>query len=149
MLFLARKHIAGCQFASCFGETFCPLVVICDRNAAFRSQMTWGTPVGKREECSFKGKNLEVRGFDTSVRVGVAVAAEEMQDVCVDGVDRLHTDLSMGDSLGSCTYILEQRVASLAGCCCCRRHTSGSVPWRQIGVISGIVLYYCVPQWRY
>lgn len=25
-------------------------------------QLTWGTPAGKREECSFKGKNLEVRG---------------------------------------------------------------------------------------
>lgn len=24
-------------------------------------QLTWGTPAGKREECSFKGKNLEVR----------------------------------------------------------------------------------------
>lgn len=28
----------------------------------FRRQLTWGTPAGKREECSFKGKNLEVRG---------------------------------------------------------------------------------------
>lgn len=24
-------------------------------------QLTWGTPAGKRDECSFKGKNLEVR----------------------------------------------------------------------------------------
>lgn len=24
-------------------------------------QLTWGTPTGKREECSFKGKDLEVR----------------------------------------------------------------------------------------
>lgn len=28
----------------------------------FHLQLTWGTPAGKREECSFKGKNLEVRG---------------------------------------------------------------------------------------
>ena len=30
-------------------------------------QMTWGTPVGKREECSFKGKNLEVSGSNIVV----------------------------------------------------------------------------------
>lgn len=29
----------------------------------FHLQLTWGTPAGKREECSFKGKNLEVRGI--------------------------------------------------------------------------------------
>lgn len=28
----------------------------------YHPQLTWGTPAGKREECSFKGKNLEVRG---------------------------------------------------------------------------------------
>lgn len=27
----------------------------------FPLQLMWGTPAGKREECSFKGKNLEVR----------------------------------------------------------------------------------------
>lgn len=27
-------------------------------------QLTWGTPAGKREECSFKGKNLEVRASE-------------------------------------------------------------------------------------
>ena len=26
----------------------------------FHLQLTWGTPAGKREECSFKGKNLQV-----------------------------------------------------------------------------------------
>lgn len=29
----------------------------------FHLQLTWGTPAGKREECSFKGKNLEVSGI--------------------------------------------------------------------------------------
>lgn len=28
-----------------------------------RPQLTWATPTEKREECSFKGKNLEVRRF--------------------------------------------------------------------------------------
>lgn len=32
----------------------------------FHLQLTWGTPAGKREECSFKGKNLEVRGTLTA-----------------------------------------------------------------------------------
>lgn len=32
----------------------------------FPLQLTWGTPAGKREECSFKGKNLEVRERDAT-----------------------------------------------------------------------------------
>lgn len=31
-----------------------------------QKNLTWGTPAGKREECSFKGKNLEVRGTLTA-----------------------------------------------------------------------------------
>uniref|UniRef100_A0A673B3N7 Semaphorin-4B n=1 Tax=Sphaeramia orbicularis TaxID=375764 RepID=A0A673B3N7_9TELE len=30
----------------------------------FHLQLTWGTPAGKREECSFKGKNLETDCFN-------------------------------------------------------------------------------------
>uniref|UniRef100_A0A8C4NW18 Sema domain-containing protein n=1 Tax=Dicentrarchus labrax TaxID=13489 RepID=A0A8C4NW18_DICLA len=35
-----------------------------DISFLFHLQLTWGTPAGKREECSFKGKNLETDCFN-------------------------------------------------------------------------------------
>lgn len=46
-------------------------------------QLTWGTPAGKRDECSFKGKNLEVRDIFFCLFEQCCKGGKKLQWSCV------------------------------------------------------------------